>query len=135
MKQMTTATYKLFRVKNGYCRFAEVSVAVEERTVDEIVDNIRQPIQWGDGEVDRAAHLDWIDAALVGCEDALVFSRAQGIQGSFGIQVQRVRGAEVDTLPEDVRIASFAAVWEALTSGARPLSLDFQDQRWIVQLP
>jgi len=80
-------------------------------------------------------HSDWIDAALVSCQDALDFARAHGEYESFRAQVRRVRGVEVDMLAEDVRIVAFTAAWDTLSGGTRPQTLDFHNQRWLVQLP
>jgi hypothetical protein len=126
--------YKLARAVSGRFHFALVVVDVLEHVgPNQVSDQTTREPDWNNGEVNSSTYPDWTEAA---CEGVLrTLNHISLLEHRyFQAQVTRVRGADVDTFPDDVRTAAALAAWNAIFPEFELPALK-HESRWVVIFP
>jgi hypothetical protein len=131
---MMHGEYKLARHASGVFHFADVVVGVLEHVgLNQVTDQTSQEPDWSNGEVNSSTYPDWIEAAREGVLRTL--NHISTLEHRyFQAQVTRVRGADVDTFPDDVMTAATLAAWNAIFPELELPALKHESQ-WLVIFP
>lgn len=119
---------------NNRAHFARVTV--DAKTLSRgisIIENIREPIIEGDGEVNRKIGSHWIDAALKGAKECAEVLFSQGKITGCRVEVRRVVGLIVDTDEADIFCASALATWQTLNQNEELPLIHFSDNKWHIK--
>jgi hypothetical protein len=126
--------YKLARSVSSRFHFAHVAVDVLEHVgLNQVSDQTTREPDWDNGEVNSSTYQDWTEAA---CEGVLrTLNHISTLEHRyFQAQITRVRGADVDTFPDDVRTAAALAAWNAIFPERELPTLKHESQ-WLVNFP
>ena len=123
--------FKIACSKAGIWHFAYVKIQASSTNHSQVINSIIKPVNAQEAEIDETTHPDWFNAAVDGIQSALKYIH-QCTGKKFTIEVNCIKGIEVDTRPYDVKAAAFLATIKAILGDKKYYHLNLIDDKWDV---
>ena len=125
----TNSEFKIACSRAGVWHFAYVRIQASSTTHSQIINSIIKPVNAGEAEIDEITHSDWFNAAVDGIQSALKYIQKYTSE-KFIIEVNCIKGVEVDTRSYDVEAAAFLATIKSILGDKKTYQLNLIDDRW-----
>jgi hypothetical protein len=121
--------FKLSNSRLGIYHFGYVKLKVKSSSKTQIINSISKPVNINNGEVDEIICPTWFDAAIDGINEALSYINQDTTQ-LFVVEIICIKGVEVDTKADDIRVSAFMATIKAIVGEDIYYRLERANEQW-----
>lgn len=121
--------FKIACSKVGIWHFAHVKIQASSTNHSQIINSIVKPVDTEEAEIDEKTHPDWFNAAVDGIQSALKYIQRYRSE-KFTIEINCIKGVEVDTRTSDVEAAAFIATINGILGDTHSYQLNTIEDKW-----